>query len=110
MRHTLLACTAVFVLTGPLAAADEKPAKPKLALRVGKIITSAGDPIVNGTILIADGKITGIGTRDKVAIPDGYTVIDHGDKFAMPGLIDAHSHVGGTGRDGSGDINEMVYQ
>src|SRR6266853_980111 len=28
-----------------------------------------------------------------------------GDKFAMPGLIDAHSHVGGTG-----DINEMVYQ
>ena len=28
----------------------------------------------------------------------------------MPGCIDAHSHVGGTGPDGSRDINEMVYQ
>src|ERR671937_326627 len=49
--------------------------------------------------------LAAVGPRDKVAIPDGYTVVDHGDKFAMPGLVDAHSHVGGTG-----DINEMVYQ
>lgn len=99
--------TALVSLCGAaLFAADEaKPAKLKLALRVGKIITSAGEPIANGTILVADGKIKAIGPRDQVAIPDGYTVVDHGDKFAMPGLIDAHSHVGGTG-----DINEMVYQ
>src|SRR5262249_61832131 len=37
--------------------------------------------------------------------PAGYTEIDLSDKFAMPGLVDVHSHVGG-----SGDINEMVYQ
>jgi imidazolonepropionase-like amidohydrolase len=84
---------------------DAKPAKPKLALHVGKIITCAGEPIVNGTILVADGKIQAVGPRDKITVPAGYTVIDHGDKFAMPGLVDAHSHVGGTG-----DINEMVYQ
>jgi imidazolonepropionase-like amidohydrolase len=105
MRRYLL--TALVSLWGAalFAADDGKPAKPKLALRVGKIITSAGEPIVNGTILVADGKIKAIGPRDQITIPDGYTVIDHGDKFAMPGLIDAHSHVGGTG-----DINEMVYQ
>ncbi|HEV8058861.1 MAG TPA: amidohydrolase family protein [Gemmataceae bacterium] len=84
---------------------DSKKPKPTLALHVGKIITCAGDPIVNGTILISNGKIEAIGPRDKVKVPAGYTEIDMGDKFAMPGLVDVHSHIGG-----SGDINEMVYQ
>src|SRR6266851_249833 len=89
------------VLAAPALSAD----KPKLALHVGHAITSAGEPIDNATILIADGKIQAIGPRAKIATPPGYEIIDHGDKWAMPGLIDAHSHVGGTG-----DINEMVYQ
>src|SRR5262245_66563329 len=84
----------------PLHAAD----KPKVALHVGKVITCAGDAIENATILIADGKIQAIGPRARVATPAGYEVIDHGNKWAMPGLIDAHSHVGGTQ-----DINEMAY-
>lgn len=90
-------------------AADDKPVvpatKPKLAVHVGKIITCAGQPISNGTILIANGKIEAIGPRGDVKVPEGYTVIDHKDRFAMPGLVDVHSHVGGAG-----DINEMVYQ
>lgn len=79
--------------------------KPKLAIEVGKIITSAGDPIVDGVIVVSDGKIEAIGKRSEITVPDGYKVVDHRDKFAMPGLIEAHSHVGG-----SGDLNEMVYQ
>lgn len=79
--------------------------KPKLAIKVGKIITSAGDPIVNGMILVSDGKIEAVGPKSEISIPEGYELIDHGDRFAMPGLIEAHSHVGG-----SGDLNEMVYQ
>lgn len=88
-----------------LAPAVNASDKPKLALRVGKILTSAGEPIINGTILISNGKIEAIGNQADIAIPEGYQVIDHPDRFAMPGLIDAHSHVGG-----SGDLNEMVYQ
>ena len=84
---------------------ESKTPKPKLALQLGKIITCAGDPIVNGSILVSNGKIEAIGPRDKIKVPAGYTVVDLGDKFAMPGLVDVHSHVGG-----SGDINEMVYQ
>jgi imidazolonepropionase-like amidohydrolase len=104
MRH-VCACLAVVLAAAPLAAAEPKPAKPKFAIHAGKVITCAGEPIVNGTILVADGKIQAIGPRDKVQVPDGYTVLDYRDQFAMPGLVDAHSHVGGTG-----DINEMVYQ
>ncbi len=100
---SIMTCAAclVWLLSDPLAAAE----KPKLAIHVGKAITCAGDVVNNATILIADGKIQAIGPRSEVQMPPGYEVIDHHDKWAMPGLIDAHSHVGGTG-----DINEMVYQ
>ncbi len=84
--------------------ADPKAA-PKIALHVGKILTAAGAPIGDGTILIKDGKIEAIGPRKSITVPEGYQVIDHSDSFAMPGMIEAHSHVGG-----SGDLNEMVYQ
>ena len=68
-----------------LTDAVSKASKPKLAIKVGKIITSAGKPIVNGTILVSKGKIEAIGKSDQVKIPDGYEVIDHSDMFAMPG-------------------------
>lgn len=84
------------------SATDEKP---NLAIHVGKILTCAGEAISNGTILVSDGKIEAIGTREEITVPDDYEVIDHSERFAMPGLIDAHSHVGG-----SRDLNEMVYQ
>ena len=104
---TALACL-LSLSCHPLAAQESQTTeatKPRLAIKVGKIITCAGEPIVNGTILIADGKIQAIGPQAEVEIPEGYEVIDHSDAFAMPGLVEAHSHVGG-----SGDLNEMVYQ
>lgn len=78
---------------------------PKLAIKVGKILTCAGEPIAEGVILVKDGKIEAVGKARDIKIPEGYQVIDHSESFAMPGLIEAHSHVGG-----SGDLNEMVYQ
>ena len=103
MVRRYITTIALIAFVGAPAAAAEKP---KLAIHVAKAITCAGEPIVNATILVADGKIQAIGPRAKVTVPAGYTEIDQGDKFAMPGLIDAHSHIGGSDR----DINEMVYQ
>lgn len=108
MRTFIALVGTALLLTAAVSAqekADTKPPKPRLALQVGKIITCAGKPIENGTILISNGKIEAIGPRAQVKVPVGYTELDLGDKFAMPGLVDVHSHVGG-----SGDINEMVYQ
>ncbi len=87
------------------AAVEAKKEKPKYAIHVGKIITSAGEPVVNGTILVSDGKIERIGPAKEITVPEGYIELDHREHFAMPGLIDAHCHVAG-----SGDLNEMVYQ
>ncbi|MEQ8764250.1 MAG: amidohydrolase family protein [Planctomycetota bacterium] len=89
----------------PSPSRSEPEAAQRLAIHVGKILTCAGDPITDGTILVEGGKIVAIGKRSEVEVPDGFEVIDHSKQFAMPGLIEAHSHVGG-----SGDLNEMVYQ
>lgn len=97
-------CVAGILSVGLGVVTGDEPA-PKTAILVGKILTSAGEPISNGTILISDGKIEAIGTREEITIPEGYEIIDHSDQFAMPGLVEAHSHVGG-----SSDLNEMVYQ
>lgn len=100
---TFVVATVLAFTWSDLASAEE--ARPKLAIRVGKVITSAGDPIVNGTILVSEGKIEKVGKTSEIEVPEGYELIDRPDSFAMPGLVEAHAHVGG-----SGDLNEMVYQ
>lgn len=112
IRFSLVATTLLLAGSLPVAAQTERPnrisrgdARPNLAIHVGKILTCAGDPITNGVILVSDGKITALGPRAEIEIPEGFKEIDHREHFAMPGLIDSHSHVGG-----SGDLNEMVYQ
>ncbi len=93
----------VLAVHSSLVHADDS--KPKLAIHVGKVITCIGEPIIGGTILVSNGKIEAIGKTKDVSVPEGYQQIHHPDAFAMPGLVDCHSHVGG-----SGDLNEMVYQ
>jgi len=70
-----------------------------LAITNGKIITLAGQNFSKGTILIEGGKIVALG--DNILVPKGADVINAQRKVVMPGLIDAHCHVG---------IVEEVYQ
>jgi dihydroorotase-like cyclic amidohydrolase len=56
-------------------------------------------------VLVKDGRIEALGPRDELAIPAGYAVRDLGDLWVMPGMIDLHSHAGGT----IADINDTVY-
>lgn len=109
MKLASLKLFLAFALLTPLlciAQTDgKKNEKPNLAIYVAKILTSAGDPISDGTILVSEGKIEAIGPRGEIEVPEGYEVVDHSEHFAMPGLVEAHSHVGGAN-----DLNEMVYQ
>lgn len=80
-----------------------------LAIKDGKIYTMAGSIIEKGTILVDNQKIKAIGVN--VEIPEGAEVIDASGKTIMPGIIDAHSHIGifeeGMGFEGA-DGNEMT--
>src|SRR5688572_30127298 len=75
--------------------------------RVGKVLTmDAKDTVVNNAaVVVRDNKIESIGKASEVKVPDGATVIEMGDCWLFPGMVDAHNHIAG----GLGDLNDMVY-
>jgi imidazolonepropionase-like amidohydrolase len=80
-----------------------------VAITGGRVVPISGEPIENGTVLVADGKITAVGADVKV--PDGAQVIDAAGSWVLPGFVEAHGHVGvheeAEGWAGS-DTNEMT--
>ncbi len=60
---------------------------------VGRIVTMS-EPAEAEALLIENGTVTAIGTRDDVlaAAGDDVPVVDIGDNVAYPGFIDAHAH------------------
>jgi imidazolonepropionase-like amidohydrolase len=66
-----------------------------LALTGATIIDgTGGQPVDNGVLLIRDGKIQAVGSAKTVTIPEGTTLIDVSGKTIIPGIINAHGHVG----------------
>ena len=103
------------VLLGLVALATSAPAQeagevggPGLALLTRKALVASleGDTVVdNALLLVKDGRIEAIGDRKDVQVPEGYEVLDLGNRWVAPGLVDLHNHVAG----GLGDLNDMVY-
>lgn len=77
----------VALATG-LAAADAQ----SVAITGGRVYTVSGAPIENGTVLIRDGKITGVGTN--IAIPSDARRIDAAGKWVTPGFINSATQLG----------------
>lgn len=79
-----------------------------LAIINADIHTIVDSKPVSGAIVIADGKIAGIG---KVSVPGDADVIDASGAAVYPGFIDPHTHLGiseeGLGWEGR-DYNEMT--
>jgi imidazolonepropionase-like amidohydrolase len=80
-----------------------------IAITNGKVITITQGVLECGTVLVDDGRILAIG--EDIEVPARADVYDATDKVVMPGLIDAHCHVG-IFHDGIGwehaDGNEMT--
>ncbi len=75
------------------------------ALRAAKILPITSPPITNGVILVHKGKIRAIGPASEIEIPEGYEVVDFEDGWLLPGFIDLHCHIAGSGW----DLNDMVH-
>src|SRR5258706_16059493 len=59
------------------------------------IIDGSGSaPIQDGVLLISNGRVVAVGTKENVKIPEHATVHDVAGKTIIPGLINAHGHVG----------------
>jgi imidazolonepropionase-like amidohydrolase len=61
------------------------------------LIDGTGNPaIASVAMVIENGRIVRIGSAQRVTPPAGAQVIDLEGKFVMPGIINAHGHVGNT--------------
>ncbi len=75
------------------------------------ILTATGEQIEDGSILLADGKISAVGTAKDVKTPKDARVIDAAGKWVTPGIIDIHSHLGvypSPGNASTADGNELT--
>jgi imidazolonepropionase-like amidohydrolase len=64
----------------------------KIAIRGATIMTMAGSPITNGTVLIENGKIKDVGAR--IAVPGDFRVVEAEGFVVLPGLVSPRSYVG----------------
>jgi len=57
------------------------------------VIDATGQPTVEDAAVLIDGdRISAVGPRSEIAIPEGATVLDVKGKWIVPGLVDPHIH------------------
>jgi imidazolonepropionase-like amidohydrolase len=66
--------------------------KGRLAIVGGRVLPIEGTPFDGGAILIEDGRISALGPD--IPVPDGVERVDAQGKVILPGLVDAHVHLG----------------
>ena len=65
-----------------------------LYVKNGRVLTMAGKIFENGQVVIENGKIKAVG--EKLSCPDPEEVIDAQGGWILPGLVEAHCHIGIT--------------
>ncbi len=71
--------------------------EPLTAFTGATLIDGTGQgPINDAVLLISNGLVISVGPRDDVTIPESATIFDVTGKTIMPGIINAHGHIGGT--------------
>ncbi len=96
MVRRLIACNAWAAAACLVLLLTALPALAASTAFVGaRIIPVSGPAIVNGALLIEDGRIVAVGPRDAVRIPRDATVVElDASQVLMPGIVDTHSHIG----------------
>ena len=74
--------------------ADPPPAEGRLWLANARLVDGTGGAARDGAcVLVEDGRIASVASA-QVSPPDGAAVLDLAGRTLLPGLVDAHDHVG----------------
>jgi len=112
LRAALLATTLTAITAVGVAQDASTSSERGVALLAGKALVCEleGLQVVDGAVLLMRGEtIEAVGPAEDVEIPEGYEVIDLGDLWIAPGMIELHCHVGTPNPFFPNDINDMVY-
>jgi len=86
---------------------------PGLALKAAKVLACPweGPQVVdNAVVLIRDGKIEAVERARGFAVPEGYEVVDLGERWLAPGMVELHCHEAGYSLYSLiNDLNDAVY-
>ena len=88
-------------ITGP-----SRIESPGYAIRARKVLPVTVAPIDDGMVLCQDGKILAVGRWDESKVPAGFTKVDMGEAWLVPGFVDLHCHIAANGF----DLNDTVHQ
>jgi len=84
----------IFILAAALLFAVSAAAQVIVLTRATVIDGTGAPPEKDMTIVIENGRIRDMGPSSKIPTPAGATVEDLTGKFIVPGIINAHGHVG----------------
>jgi imidazolonepropionase-like amidohydrolase len=80
------------------------------AITGGYVVPVEGEPVDGGTVIVSGGKIAAV-TGPGTPPPPGLPVVDASGRWVLPGLVDAHTHLGAR-EEGEGwaghDTNELT--
>jgi len=91
-RRGAAAPTAVALALVIWPVAAQRPTASRIAIIGGRVLTVTHGTLEPGVVLIDSGRIADVRTGERA--PDGYEVIDARRQVVLPGLVDAHSHIG----------------
>jgi imidazolonepropionase-like amidohydrolase len=89
---TMKKIISLFFAAGLLTAAHAQVEKGSMLIKNGTVLTVTKGNLEATDVLVKDGKISQIGKN--IPAPAGAKVIDATGLYVMPGIIDAHSHIG----------------
>jgi imidazolonepropionase-like amidohydrolase len=87
MLRLLQPALSLIALVYPITIAAQQPTVIRAARMLDVV---KGEMMAPAMVVVADGKIRSVGSRD---VPAGATTFDLGDVTLLPGLIDAHTHL-----------------
>jgi imidazolonepropionase-like amidohydrolase len=87
MLRLLQPALSLTALVYPITIAAQQPTVIRAARMLDVV---KGEMMAPAMVVVADGKIRSVGSRD---VPAGATTFDLGDVTLLPGLIDAHTHL-----------------
>ena len=96
-RLTMVICATLVLATmraGTQSLSSVPTAPPVVLVNVTVIDGRGGPPLADQVVVIRDGRIAQVGPRARAAIPRGAQVVDLKGHYVLPGLGDAHAHLG----------------